>query len=229
MHAMTTIQSPLRILVTTWLLLAIAWSTASFAADEELPAPEDVFRYVIFDAGDAVEIDVLVDEGAYLNASDLSFESSTAGVMLGSAELPDADGGVYRKNLFVNIPYTVDGEKPDSFRLTISVSGGLDSGHSYSPQTWIETVEFAKLKADSPKLDFSNLGSSGQDEFPPPDEVFFPDVYVVDGNTLEVSFRIIPGYYLYKSRLSVSLLSDSARAGTPGTANRQDAHRRVFR
>ena len=72
----------------------------------------------------------------------------------------------------------------------------------------------AQAQQDSPPpLDFGSLGSGSQSDFPPPDEVFFPDLYAIDGNTVEVGFRIIPGFYLYKSKISVRVLGDNARAG----------------
>jgi thiol:disulfide interchange protein DsbD len=82
------------------------------------------------------------------------------------------------------------------------------------PQIWIETVELEQpASAATRKIDLSNLSGSGQSEFPPPDEVFFPDVFAVDGNTVEVGFRIIPGFYLYKDKISVRVIGDNARAG----------------
>jgi len=195
-----------------WLLLAMMLAAPANADDTPVPPPaEDVFRYVLFDAGDAIEIDLLIDDGAFLNREGTSFESGTDGIVLGDAELPDTEDGTYRRNVFIKVPYTVEGEKPDGFVLKLNVSGGLDSGHDYPVQTWIDSIESAKPAA---KLDFSTLGSAGQDEFPPPDEVFFPDLFAVDGNTVEVGFRIIPGYYLYKSRMSVNVVGDKARAGT---------------
>ena len=50
-------------------------------------------------------------------------------------------------------------------------------------------------------------------DFPPPEEVFFPDVFVIDGNTVEVGIRIIPGYYVYQHKIKVKSLSENAMAG----------------
>ncbi|NIQ96468.1 MAG: protein-disulfide reductase DsbD, partial [Desulfuromonadales bacterium] len=43
--------------------------------------------------------------------------------------------------------------------------------------------------------------------------MFFPDVFAVDGNTVEVGFRILPGFYLYKDKISVRAASDGVMAG----------------
>jgi len=43
--------------------------------------------------------------------------------------------------------------------------------------------------------------------------VFFPEVFAVDGNSVEVGIRIVPGFYIYKDKVSVRSLSDNAQAG----------------
>jgi thiol:disulfide interchange protein DsbD len=40
-------------------------------------------------------------------------------------------------------------------------------------------------------------------------------VIVIDSNTLEVSWRVAPGYYLYKDKTSITITSDLVRAGQP--------------
>jgi thiol:disulfide interchange protein DsbD len=207
----------------TWLLIATTVVTPA-QAQQNPPPPEDIFRYVIFDAGDALEIDWAVADGAYMYRDAFSFETDALSIELGEPELPAGkvytddflgEQVIYRGNFFVRIPYTVKGErKPERFALTIKSRGCLDDGFCYMPQIWIETVELEQpASAATRKIDLSSLGGSGQSEFPPPDEVFFPDVFAVDGNTVEVGFRIIPGFYLYKDKISVRVIGDNARAG----------------
>jgi thiol:disulfide interchange protein DsbD len=43
--------------------------------------------------------------------------------------------------------------------------------------------------------------------------VFFPEIFAVDGNTVEIGIRIIPGFYIYKDKLFVRSLTESAQAG----------------
>jgi thiol:disulfide interchange protein DsbD len=81
------------------------------------------------------------------------------------------------------------------------------------PQTWIETVELGEPAADGAKIDLGSLAGGGTSEFPPPDEVFFPDVFPVDGNTVEIGIRIEPGFYVYKQRITAKSLSPNAQAG----------------
>ena len=61
------------------------------------------------------------------------------------------------------------------------------------------------------KLQLGGLG--GEDEFPPVDEVFSPQVFPVDGDTIEVGLQIIPGFYIYKEKLAVRSLNDEVRIG----------------
>jgi len=142
--------------------------------------------------------------------------------VLGDPELPEGkvysdeflgEQIIYRDNFFVRIPYTIEGDKPASVDLTIESRGCTDGGFCYMPQEWVETVELAKSAPKAGKLEFGDLGSSGDNEFPPPEEVFFPDVFVVDGNTVEVGIRIEPGFYVYKHRISAKSLSPTAQAG----------------
>jgi thiol:disulfide interchange protein DsbD len=49
--------------------------------------------------------------------------------------------------------------------------------------------------------------------FLPVDEAFEPVLTAIDGNAVEVAFRVADGYYLYKDKIAVRALSDSAQAG----------------
>jgi thiol:disulfide interchange protein DsbD len=209
--------------ITRLLLVAtLVVPLATFAADDPPPRPEEVFRYVVFDAGDAIEIDWAVDDGFYMYRSAFGFESADPRIVLGKPELPEGkvysdeflgEQVIYRGNFFVRIPYTVSGDKPESVLLTINSRGCTDDGFCYMPQTWIETVELSQPAAASDKIDLGSLAGGNSSDFPPPDEVFFPDVFPVDGNTVEIGIRIEPGFYVYKHRISAKSLSPDAQAG----------------
>ena len=209
------------LLMAAWPLITVALA-APAEAQQDPPPPEEIFRYVVFDAGDALEIDWAVEDGAYMYRDWFEFDTDASSIELSDAELPEGkvysdeflgDQVIYRDNFFVRIPYTIRGDtKPDRITLTIKSRGCLDAGFCYMPQSWAEVVE---LKATAPvakKLKFGSFGG-GQSDFPPPDEVFVPDLFAIDGNTVEVGFRIIPGFYLYKSKISVRVIGDNARAG----------------
>ncbi len=223
-HKTMTLTRPFALLlIATWHLVA-ATLAAPAAAQQNPPPPDEVFHYVVFDAGDALEIDWAVEDGAYMYRDAFSFETETPSIELGEPELPEGkvytdeflgEQVIYRHNFFVRIPYTViGGSKPQRVELTINSRGCLDAGFCYMPQSWVEVVELATAAPAAKKLDFGTLGGNSQSDFPPPDEVFFPDLYAIDGNTVEVGFRIIPGFYLYKNKISVRVVGDNARAGS---------------
>ncbi len=203
-------------------LAVLALTTATFAANEYPAPPQDVFRYVIFDSGAALEIDWAVEDGAYMYRDEFDFAVDDAAIMLGEPELPDGElhndeffgeQVVYRGNFFVRIPYTVDGDAPASIVLTIDSRGCLDSGYCYMPQTWVETVSLKQAETSEKKLSFGSLSGNSNDDPLPADEVFIPDAFAVDGNTVEFGIRLLPGYYLYKSKISVVSLNANAKAG----------------
>jgi len=210
-------------LIARLLLTVAAFSgAASFAANDQPPPPQDVFRYVVFDAGDALEIDWAVEDGFYMYQSAFDFESGDAAIVLGEPELPEGkvytdeflgEQIIHRGNFFVRIPYTIEGDKPKSIPLVIDSRGCTDGGFCYMPQTWIETVSLKPAAAAGGGLDLSNPTGKIDSEFPPPDEVFFPDLFAVDGNTVEVGIRIIPGFYVYKHKITAKSLSPNAQAG----------------
>src|SRR5690606_39798905 len=51
------------------------------------------------------------------------------------------------------------------------------------------------------------------DEFLPVDEAFRPQAVALDGNTLEVSIAVAPGYYLYKDKISVRTAAGRVQLG----------------
>ncbi len=210
-----------------YIAVAILLLTSLAGAANERPAPpQEVFRYVASDSGDALEIDWAVEDGAYMYRDEFKFAVDNAAIVLGEAELPEGEVHndeffgeqvVYRGNFFVRIPYTITGEAPAAVELRIDSRGCLDSGYCYMPQTSIETVALKSATSNKPKMSLGAVaGDAGiSSEFPPVDEVFFPDVFVVDGNTVELGIRIVPGFYLYKEKISVRSLSGAAIAGKP--------------
>ena len=127
-------------ILAAWILIIAALLGPAQAQDNQSPPPEEVFRYVIFDAGDALEIDWAVNLGGFLYAEDMSYESGDPNVRLLTPELPAAENGLYDGNFFVRLPYELSGDRPVSIPLTIKIRGGVNGGDDYSPQTWIETT-----------------------------------------------------------------------------------------
>jgi thiol:disulfide interchange protein DsbD len=205
--------------------MALALGGPAQAQDELLPV-EEAFRYVVSDSGSAFEIDWAIYKHAYLYKSRLSFESGTEAIVLGEPELPrgidheDEFFGkqeIYRDFFFVRIPYSVSGERPASADLIIKSQGCDDNiGICYPPQTWTATVAMKSAGAGTSKLQLGGLGGNAASEFPPVDEVFTPQLFAVDGNTVELGIQIVPGFYIYKDKLTVRALGSDAQAGRWG-------------
>ena len=203
--------------------LALLLLTVPATASDELLPVTEAFQYAVSDTGTAFEIDWAIYEHAYLYKSRLSFESGTDGIVLGTPELPkgldheDEFFGkqeIYRDFFFVTIPYTVVGDRPATADLVIKSQGCDDNiGICYPPQTWTETVTLKAAASAQPKLDLGSLGGNAMGDFPPADEVFFPEAFPVDGNAVDLGLRIEPGFYIYKDKLSVRVLNEDAQAG----------------
>ncbi|MBI5659937.1 MAG: protein-disulfide reductase DsbD [Nitrosomonadales bacterium] len=56
-----------------------------------------------------------------------------------------------------------------------------------------------------------SLGGAKQEIILPPDQAFGVEVGARDGHTLLASFRVTPGYYLYRDKVSLKLAGDSAK------------------
>jgi len=63
------------------------------------------------------------------------------------------------------------------------------------------------------------LGGAKQEVFLPPDQAFGLNVTVLNSHTLLASFKITPGYYLYRDKVSFNLAGDSAKTTGARIAN----------
>ncbi len=204
------------------LLASLLWIASAAATEEPLP-PEEAFLYAITDTGDALEIDFAIEDNYYLYRDVLEIESATDGIEITTVRKPEGEAyedewlgqqQIFREAFYVTALYREDGDRPETMDLVIKLRGCLQDLYCYAPVTWTETVELRQPKAET--LDLATLGGgtpSASTDFPPPDEVFSPTVFAIDGNTVDVGFRIEPEYYLYKSRMSVRSVTDTAMAG----------------
>jgi thiol:disulfide interchange protein DsbD len=213
-------MTPMRCLL--FLLIPFSLSLPVYAQDDEPLRPEEAYRYVLTDTGSAIEVDWAIEDGYYLYRNKLGFESKTAAVVLGEPRLPEGlphedeffgKQQIYREHFYVSVPYTIAGDRPGSMDFVVKSQGCADLGLCYPPQVWTETVELRQVAADKPKLNFGNLGGLGENEFLPVDEAFEPILIPVDGSTVDVTWRVAPGYYLYKDKISVKVLSDNVQLG----------------
>jgi thiol:disulfide interchange protein DsbD len=114
------------------LLLVLPFPPAAEAEGEEPLRPEEAYRYVVSDTGDALEIDWAIEDGYYLYRNELGFETTTSGVVIGEPRLPAGETHedqyfgkqqVFRERFYVSVPYQVSGERPESIDLVIKSRG----------------------------------------------------------------------------------------------------------
>jgi len=204
------------------LLTALTVAATAVAQGDEPQPARDVYRYVVTDTGSAIEVDWAIEEGYYLYRNKLSFEINTQGITAGDARLPEGlphedeyfgKQQVYRGHFYVSVPYQIEGDRPETMEFVIKSQGCWDGGLCYPPQVWAEEIQLRQVAASKPKLDLGTLGGLGGSEFVPVDEAFKPILIPIDGNTVEVTFQITPGYYLYKDKISVNAISENVQLG----------------
>ncbi|MDZ7767689.1 MAG: protein-disulfide reductase DsbD [Woeseiaceae bacterium] len=209
------------------LIAVLLLAPLAHAQDERPLPPQEAFRYVVNDTGDALEIDWAIEDGYYLYRDKLAFETETPGITLETVNLPqglhheDEFFGVqqvYRDRFFVTVPYEVDGERPPELKLVTRLQGCADIGICYPPLRWPTAVPLAG--SNSPALgtttaapSFGGFSGAGND-FLPVDDAFRPMLLAIDGNTVEVSFQIAPGYYLYKDKITVTARAGQVQLGS---------------
>lgn len=214
-----------KLLINTLIVSSTLLAYTAFAQDNEILRPQEAYRYAVFDTGDAIEIDWLVEDGYYLYRNKMSYASGTETIALKAFDLPQGEHHedeffgvqqIYRDRFFVSIPHTELSASPETLDLVIKSQGCADIGICYPPQTWTETIQLATRNDSSEKLtlgeSFGSFGGANSD-FLPVDEAFEPILTAIDGNNVEVAIRVTDGYYLYKDKFSATILSDVAQAG----------------
>jgi len=214
-----------KLLIHTLIVSSTLLAYTAFAQDNEILRPQEAYRYAVFDTGDAIEIDWLVEDGYYLYRNKMSYASGTETIALKAFDLPQGEHHedeffgvqqIYRDRFFVSIPYTELSASSETLDLVIKSQGCADIGICYPPQTWTETIQLAARNDSSEKLtlgeSFGSFGGANSD-FLPIDEAFEPILTAIDGNNVEVAIRVTDGYYLYKDKFSATILSDVAQAG----------------
>lgn len=214
-----------KLLINTLIVSSTLLAYTAFAQDNEILRPQEAYRYAVFDTGDAIEIDWLVEDGYYLYRNKMSYASGTETIALKAFDLPQGEHHedeffgvqqIYRDRFFVSIPYTELSASPETLDLVIKSQGCADIGICYPPQTWTETIQLAARNDSSEKLtlgeSFGSFGGTNSD-FLPVDKAFEPILTAIDGNNVEVAIRVTDGYYLYKDKFSATILSDVAQAG----------------
>ncbi len=70
----------------SWLLAIIVLLGGDALAQDRPAPPEEVFRYAVFDAGDAIEIDWFIEDEAYMYRDAFGFSSGDKAIVFGDVE-----------------------------------------------------------------------------------------------------------------------------------------------
>ena len=193
-----------------WVLLGLAllpvWSPA-----QDFRPPEEVFHYAARIAGDRLVVTWRIEPKHYLYRHRLGFQTTTPGVQLGAPEWPKGEPHedeffgtqeIYRGTVDFPIPLAFQGARPQSIALALKWQGCADEGLCYPPTTWNTTVAVPQAAAGLKSL--FGAGSSGQEDFLPPDEAFVLTTQAERPDQIFLNWRIAPDYYLYKERVKVA-------------------------
>ena len=188
---------------------------AAAVAQVVLP-PEEAFPYTIKASSDQLSLNFDVQDGYYLYRERFAFASQTSAVTLGAPILPtgeiheDEFFGVvetYRGQFQVRIPYRSSTEV-DEMDFQLTAQGCADIGLCYPPQRWTSSVSLPEGDGGGESLFSSLFSGTSVSELLPADEAFILDGRVDGANQITLSWRIEPGYYLYRDKFTFSTDSE---------------------
>ncbi|MGE5625690.1 MAG: protein-disulfide reductase DsbD, partial [Bacillota bacterium] len=181
--------------------------------------------------------------GYYLYKSKFKFVSHVTGIKLGEAQLPAGEikedpyfgkQEIYHKGVSVKLPYQGVGK----LDLELIYQGCFEKGFCYPPQHRHVNVELvaASLPTAPPPApatktatpaassavhpqDLAALvggaGTGDEGNFLKPDEAFIFSAVAKDQNTLELRWKVAPGYYLYRQKFHLASDNPDVQLGTP--------------
>ncbi|MBL8200909.1 MAG: thiol:disulfide interchange protein, partial [Chromatiales bacterium] len=218
------------------LLVTGGLAVAQLAPGQDILKPEQAFRYAVTATGDALLVRWTIEPKHYLYQERMSFESRTAGVTLGPAEMPQGklyrdeyfgDMHIYRDSAEIRLPIATRSPGIDSVALAIKSQGCADAGLCYPPQVWVTNVSLpaggAGPAVGGPAGRLGALlgaaatgaGAGPKDEPLPVEQAFRHRTELADPFTLKVTWAIAPGYYLYRHTLGATTSSRDVQLGPP--------------
>ncbi len=219
-------------------LTLVLFSSLALAADEQILPPEQAFKYQAVAGPEAIELRWDIAEGYYMYRGRMGYESLSSDVSLGTVEYPAGKvkddqffGRVetYRGAQVLSIPYQA-GSGGQTLELQIKSQGCADIGLCFPPQTWTTTVALPVVKTalggpsaagttssggGNPLADLfaGDTPAQGSGQFLPPEEAFRLDAIMVDPYTVQATWTIADGYYLYRDKFGFETDSQLAQLG----------------
>ena len=219
--------------------------------EQELLAPDEAFTISVTATDDnTLQVRWDIADGYYMYRDRIRFSTASRGVVLGEARLPagtikdDEFFGkiaVYRNEATATIPVKRTIEGPISMQLMALSQGCADIGVCYPPHTQQVTLKLDNIAAAPAAATTNtalqtlntlseNLGlDNDDDEFLDPDIAFAPDIIVQTPTELRVRWIIAEGYYLYRDKISITLVDGEGVAlGTAELPNGKVKHDEFF-
>jgi thiol:disulfide interchange protein DsbD len=215
---------------------AMAWAARAAQSPDPLP-PDTVYKVSASATPGSISVHWDILPGYYLYKDKFQFISHITGIRLGAAQYPDGEikndqffgkQTIYHKEVSVTVPYTGVGK----LDLELVYQGCAEVGFCYPPQhknidlmlvapSATPAAAPAAATGTSNKVnppDLASLvagGSSDQNKFPPPDQVFRFSAVAKDAKTLELRWGITDGFYLYRQRFDIKSDNPDVQLGTP--------------
>jgi len=209
--------------------MALMLGAAALAGAQEYRQlkAEDAYRYRAADTGSTIEVNWFVEPGYYMYRSKMSYQSGSDAIVLDEYTLPTGEPHedeffgaqeIYRDSFVVSIPYSIVGDGPETVDIIIKSQGCSEAfGFCHPPQTWTENIRLVTRNDNPVKISlgetFGSISGGANTDFLPVDEAFEPILTAIDGNAVELAFRVADGYYLYKDKITARADSDIAQAG----------------
>jgi thiol:disulfide interchange protein DsbD len=176
--------------------------------------------------GGQVQVSWGIAEGYYLYRNKMAFVSKTDGITIKHTDLPP--GKIKSDKFFGNVAIYRDQldsvlslarpKTAQMLSLLVKHQGCADLGICYPPQSTLLTIELPSLEPQSNNV-FSALKQLGsdfklglnlfEDQLLPAEQAFRFNANVIDGQTLQVTWQIAEGYYLYREKIQLQLIGSS--------------------
>ena len=198
---------------------------ASFSALAVDPANllpvDEAFKVSTKIMGNKIELSFQSAKGYYLYQHRFSVVSKTNDISLGKFEFPSGEAKndplfgeviIYHDTVAFSIPFKNPSLKTQIL-LEINYQGCADVGVCYPPEKKLITLEISKNAAKVNAFTQLLTGLTRnllEDELLTAEEAFQLNVTVKDDKTLALYWTIAEGYYLYREKIQLSLLKQTA-------------------
>ena len=216
-----------RIAIVVCLLFGFNWA---WAEEQQFLPPEQAFKLSLGTVTtDTVEINFEIAPNYHLYRDKFKFESKTPAIEVAVKTLPEAeldhdsvlgDVYVYRAG-HLSIPLAVVNHSGQQhLSLWIKHQGCADHGVCYPPQKTTLEIDLPDSKPQTKGVNAFFEGLKGLrtqftgDELLPPEQAFQFFATVKDATHVHLSWVAADGYYLYKSKLSVTAEPENVVLGS---------------